>query len=126
MYSNIYKIIFSLIAAYCVVCCGASNPAVHKELKQVISLEREKQKLEKDYLYLLGHLEKYPSQRELRLKQAELKKRLKELSAEIKSSRSQLELSIREWEERVVGGRIEKRMIDDAVREKSPRRRYRR
>jgi hypothetical protein len=105
--------------------CAASNSAVNKEHRKLVSLEKKKHKLEKKYFILLGHLEKFPTDRELRLKQGEMRKEIKEIEVNIKQSREQLDLAIKEWEDRVVGERTEKTRVDKVIRQNS-RGRYRR
>jgi hypothetical protein len=81
--------------------CAASNSAVNKEHRKLVSLEKKKHKLEKKYFIF------------------------KEIEVNIKQSREQLDLAIKEWEDRVVGERTEKTRVDKVIRQNS-RGRYRR
>ncbi|MBF0431780.1 MAG: hypothetical protein HQK83_10905 [Fibrobacteria bacterium] len=122
MYTDIIKFIILIFVALMLCHCAISNPSIRKEHSEITSLVKQKQKLEKRYFLLLGHLEKYPKERKLRLDQASLKKEIMELSIKIAEHRKQLDMLLTEWENRVVGNRVEQNMIDREVRE---RRRFR-
>jgi hypothetical protein len=104
--------------------CGMSNPAVQKEHKKIITLEKKKLRLERDYHMILSHLEKHPNARELRLKKAELKKQIVEVGMEIKESRQQLDIAVQQWEDRVLTNRVEQNMVDEEERKQRPQYRY--
>lgn len=104
--------------------CGMSNLAVQEEHNRIISLERKKLRLERDYHMILSHLEKHPNARDLRLKKAELKKQIVEVGMEIAESRQQLDIAVQQWEDRVLSNRVEKKMVDEEERKQRPQYRY--
>ncbi len=115
MVSNFIKISL-LFGMAMLLSCSLSNPAVEKSYNEYNQLLKEKKALEKEYFITLGHLQKFPNERVLRLQQAELKTKLSEINLKIKESRSQLDFAIKEWEQKVADVRAEKQLIEGEER----------
>ncbi len=80
-------------------------------------MEREKRVLEQKYLWNLSHMEAYPGDKSLRIHQLELKKELKVLIGLIKLRQKEYDIGVREWEKRVIEGRIERKFGNRVIRE---------
>jgi len=116
MVSNLFKLLITPLLAVVLFNCSATNPAVDELFTTAVSLQKEKLALEREYLNILGHLQKFPNERTLRLQQGDLKKAIVTIKVKIKENRQQLDLSIKQWENAITEMRTEELLIKNEER----------
>jgi hypothetical protein len=116
MYLNIPNLIKVVICLAWFYGCAPVGGALGKNYQDLNSLLNQRQKLESTYLLTLGHLENYPTDRNLRLKQADLRSKLTSLNIKIESKRQEFNMALVQWEQRLVQDRVEEEMENKVIK----------
>ena len=96
--------------------CASFDPALQSEFEKVQVLENQQTAVRKEYLLVLGQLKKFPQERPLILRHAELKQRLLEIEVKLKEEQNLFADYLKTFEKGLVEDRIEKDLIEREIR----------
>jgi len=90
---------------------------INGERREIEGLERKYNDLEARYVIVLNSLEKNLGDSNLENERDKVKGKLQALSARIQEKRKGYELSVEEWEKKIVQDNIQKALEDQAINE---------
>ncbi len=90
---------------------------ISEEHRAIAQLENKRKKLENQYIILMNHLETYPTDMRLIEDRDKVRRKLQETVWELDQKRQFFDLSLKEWEEKIIQDRIQQEMIQKEVQE---------
>lgn len=107
------------IAAFLFAACAFTEYGnrINQEQLDIARLEDKRHSLETQYIIVLNNLELHPDEDRLIKERDEVRAKLIDVTGLITEKRRMLDQSYKEWEQKIVEEKIEKKMIDTEVKE---------
>ena len=107
------------IAAFLLSACAFTEYGnrINQEQLDIARLEDKRHSLETQYIIVLNNLELHPDEDRLIKERDEVRAKLIDATGLITEKRRMLDQSYKEWEQKIVEEKIEKKMIDTEVKE---------
>ena len=110
---------FNFIAAACALLCGCAftdyGTRINGERRELESLEGKYQDLEARYVIVLNSLEKNLGDSKLENERDKVRDKMHALNARIQEKRREFDMSLEEWEKKIVQDNLQKALIDKEV-----------
>jgi hypothetical protein len=90
---------------------------INQEQLVIARLEDKRHSLETEYIIVLNSLETHPTDRKLIDEKAAVLKKLRDLGYDIEEKRKAFDMSIKEWDDKILQNRVEQEMVDKEIRE---------
>jgi hypothetical protein len=90
---------------------------INQEQLVLARLEDKRHSLETEYIIVLNSLELHPTDKQLIDEKSKVAEKLRAITYDIDEKRKAFDLSIKEWDDKILQNRIEQEMIDKEIRE---------
>lgn len=90
---------------------------INQEQLALSRLEDKRHSLETEYIIVLNSLEEHPTDRKLMDEKEKVLKKLRELGYDIDEKRKAFDMSIKEWDDKIIQNRLEQEMVDKEIRD---------
>jgi hypothetical protein len=90
---------------------------INQEQLAIARLEDKRHSLETEFIIVLNSLEMHPTDKKLIEERDKVQQKLREIGYKIDEQRKLLDMSITEWDQKILQNRLEQEMIDKEVRE---------
>jgi hypothetical protein len=113
------KALSSAVAALFFSACAFTEYGnrINQEQLALARLEDKRHSLETEYIIVLNSLETHPTDHKLAAEKDKVLKKLQEVGYEIDEKRKAFDMSIKEWDDKIVQNRLEQEMVDKEIRE---------
>ena len=119
LHGPLFKLFVMGLAILSLSACAFSEYGnrINREQLAISRLEDKRHRLETQYVIVLNSLESHPTDRKLIKEKDLVGKKLSSLVQDIEEKRKLFDMSVREWEGKIVKDRIEQEMVEKEVRE---------
>jgi hypothetical protein len=90
---------------------------INQEQLAIARLEDKRHSVETEYIIVLNSLELHPTDKKLIEERDKVQKKLREIGYKIDEARKLLDLSVTEWDQKILQNRLEQEMIDKEIQD---------